>query len=137
VTDMRPTGGSCGPSPYPASPESRPFTRGLRKSSGSLGEINCDPRRLTMRWHKWVLPIAGSTGSALCSRKRDGIYVIQSSAMLCYRRCLPTRREEIMANVSKLIFGAAIAAARIATPALAQYASQSDPSIFITGNISE
>jgi hypothetical protein len=33
------------------------------------------------------------------------------------------------ANVSKLIFGAAIAAASLASPALAQYASQSDRSI--------
>jgi hypothetical protein len=34
-----------------------------------------------------------------------------------------------MATVSKLIFGAAIAAVSIATPALAQHASQSDPPI--------
>ena len=32
-----------------------------------------------------------------------------------------------MATVSKLIFGAAMAAVSIATPALAQHASQSDP----------
>ena len=37
--------------------------------------------------------------------------------------------EEIMTNVSKLMLGAAIAALSIASPALAQSASQSDPSI--------
>jgi hypothetical protein len=36
-----------------------------------------------------------------------------------------------MANVSKLIFGAAIAAVTIASPALALYASQSGPSISV------
>jgi hypothetical protein len=36
-----------------------------------------------------------------------------------------------MANVSKLIFGVAIAAATIASPALTQYASQSGPSISV------
>jgi hypothetical protein len=36
-----------------------------------------------------------------------------------------------MANVSKLIFGAAIAAVTIASPALARYASQSGPSISV------
>jgi hypothetical protein len=36
-----------------------------------------------------------------------------------------------MANVSKLIFGAAIAAVSLASPALAQYASQSDRSISV------
>jgi hypothetical protein len=34
-----------------------------------------------------------------------------------------------MATVSKLMFGAVIAVASIASPALAQHASQSDPSI--------
>jgi hypothetical protein len=34
-----------------------------------------------------------------------------------------------MATVSKLMLGAVIAAVSIASPALAQYASQSDPSI--------
>jgi hypothetical protein len=42
---------------------------------------------------------------------------------------LATAEEEIMATVSKLIFGAALAAVSIATPALAQHASQSDPLI--------
>jgi hypothetical protein len=37
--------------------------------------------------------------------------------------------EEIMTNVLKLMLGAAIAALSIASPALAQSASQSDPSI--------
>jgi hypothetical protein len=36
-----------------------------------------------------------------------------------------------MANVSKLILGAAVAAVSIGSPALAQYASQSDPSISV------
>jgi hypothetical protein len=36
-----------------------------------------------------------------------------------------------MANVSKLIFGAAIAAVTIVSPALAQYASQSGPPISV------
>jgi hypothetical protein len=36
-----------------------------------------------------------------------------------------------MANVSKLIFGTAIVAVTIASPALAQYASQSGPSISV------
>jgi hypothetical protein len=36
-----------------------------------------------------------------------------------------------MANVSKLILGAAVSAVSIASPALAQYASQSDPSISV------
>jgi hypothetical protein len=36
-----------------------------------------------------------------------------------------------MANVSKLIFGAAIATVTIASPALAQYASESGPSISV------
>jgi hypothetical protein len=36
-----------------------------------------------------------------------------------------------MANVSKLILSAAIGAVSIASPALAQYASQSDPSISV------
>jgi len=36
-----------------------------------------------------------------------------------------------MANVSKLILSAAVGAVSIASPALAQYASQSDPSISV------
>jgi hypothetical protein len=31
VADMRPTGGSCGPSPYPTSPQSPPSTRPRRR----------------------------------------------------------------------------------------------------------
>ena len=31
VADMRPTGGSCGPSPYPSPPEPRPSTRRQRR----------------------------------------------------------------------------------------------------------
>jgi hypothetical protein len=42
---------------------------------------------------------------------------------------LATAEKEIMATVSKLIFGVAIAAVSVATPALAQHASQSDPLI--------
>ena len=37
------------------------------------------------------------------------------------RRCYPLAEKGIMANVSKLIFGAAIAAASIATPASAAH----------------
>jgi hypothetical protein len=52
-----------------------------------------------------------------------------------HRLVYPLAEKEIMANVSKLIFGAAIVAA---SPTFAQYAPQSDPSIlFITENISE
>src|SRR4029077_20132273 len=53
-------------------------------------------------------------------KKADGICgnVIQSPAR---RQQSPLAEKEIMANVSKLIFGAAIAAASIANPALAAH----------------
>jgi hypothetical protein len=59
---------------------------------------------------------------ALSSRKWDGICgdVIQSSARQ-QSIVLFIAEKKIMANVSKLIFGAAIAAASIATPALAAH----------------
>ena len=41
----------------------------------------------------------------------------------------PLEEKETMANVSKVILGVAIAAVSIASPALAQHASQSGPSI--------
>ena len=43
----------------------------------------------------------------------------------------PLEEKETMANVSKVILGVAIAAVSIASPALAQYASQSGPSISV------
>jgi len=45
-----------------------------------------------------------------------------------HRFVYPLAEKEIMANISKLIFGAAIIAA---SPALAQYAPQGDPSISV------
>jgi hypothetical protein len=48
-----------------------------------------------------------------------------------------SQRDEIMANIAKLTFGAAIAAVSIAFPASAQYASQSGlPISLSTSNIS-
>jgi hypothetical protein len=60
--------------------------------------------------------------SASCSIKRDGICgdVIRSFARQ-QSVVLFIAEKEIMANVSKLVFGAAIAAMSIATPALAAY----------------
>ena len=43
--------------------------RGMRKSFGSLAKSNCAAAPST-ECHKWVMPIAGLIGSALCSTKR-------------------------------------------------------------------
>ena len=65
-----------------------------------LGDVRRDPPRFA-----W--------SAALHSRRCDGICGDAA--------CLPTRREEVMASVSKLIFAAAIAAVSIASPALAAH----------------
>ena len=68
------------------------------------------------------------TGFALCSSKRAGICGNAIQVSNNASPCLPIAEDEIM---SKLIFGAAIAAVSIASPALAQYASRSDPQISV------
>jgi hypothetical protein len=83
-------------------------------------------RATSPRWPRSAAPRM-QCSSASCSGKRDGI----CSDIIQYLRAdnKASAEKEIMATVSKLIFGAAIAAVSIATPALAQHASQSDPPI--------
>jgi hypothetical protein len=67
---------------------------------------------------------------AVAERLR-GIILFKDSDNVSGKKGQARARREIMAHVSKLIFGAAIAAVSIAPPALAQYASQSDPSVSV------
>ncbi len=67
-----------------------------------LGDIRRDPPRLAVRLRT--------------SRRCDGICGDAA--------CLPTRGEKVMANASKLICGAALAAVSIASPALAAHKSK-------------
>jgi hypothetical protein len=78
--------------------------------------------------------VAHSTGLVSRSKERDGMdgNVIQSTA----RRSpmidpFSNAQGGIMTNISKLIFGTAIAAVSIAHPALAQHASQNASSISV------
>jgi len=55
-------------------------------------------------------------------RRASGLIVIKVPInQSCFKKGIPTRGEGIMTNLSKLIFAAAIAAASIASPALAAH----------------
>jgi hypothetical protein len=102
------------------------FTPKKRTSELARVTLSVAARATSPRWPRSAAPRM-QCSSASCSGKRDGI----CGDIIQYLRAdnKASAEKEIMATVSKLIFGAAIAAVSIATPALAQHASQSDPPI--------
>jgi hypothetical protein len=78
-----------------------------------------------MQWHNTALRYSQVKSDGMCGRATPASERQQQSIVVD-----PLAEAKIMSTFSKLIFGAAIAAVGIASPALAQYAAH-DPSISV------
>jgi hypothetical protein len=82
----------------------------------------CNDKQRSRRHNSFQFDTIGQARGA-CSKCT--VFDISAMQPIFCASVLDSQRRKIMANISKLIFGAAIAAVSVASPALAQYASHS------------